>query len=174
MTGTSCASEMLVLLDTNILSDIAQEDFSVFAVLVAEYGAVLVPRSIVDECSDVDVCLLTGIGIHIVEATPEQTEEAFRLNGERQRLSIQDCGCFVLCRDRGATCVTNDKCLKRFCEENGVNGLWEFQALIPAVRDGIMSADHAMAFAEGVARRNGCIPQNVVEAFREKQMLKIR
>jgi hypothetical protein len=82
---------------------------------------------------------------------------------------LTDRFCFVVARDNGWTCVTNDKALRRACEGAGVTVLWSLELLLDLVNGGHLPAEDASQAAERMHLDNPIfLSAAILTAFRAK------
>ena len=120
MTGPgSCPGARAVLLaEANVLMDYCESgNRAVLSLAAEQIGPLVVVSSVLDEVRELDADDCANLGIRIVEATTEQLDRAGWVDSP---VSFSDQVGLVLCRDEGWTCVTNDRTLKRLCEQLGV------------------------------------------------------
>jgi len=136
----------LLLMDANVLIDFLDSDDSIFGLASEHIGRVHVPTLILEEelthQGDRD---WAALGIHAVEPSLDVLARAAR---PTVGLSFQDKLCLLLAKERGWTCVTNDKRLRRECKGAFVSVMWGLELVAILVeRDALPALD-----AERVAR----------------------
>ncbi len=110
MSGTS---RPLLILDANILVDYAHCDDSIIAMISTHVGTINVATPVLGEVKELAEADCARLGITLVKPDVNQLLAAAQGRG---RLSMQDHLCLLLAKERGWTCVTNDRPLRRECE----------------------------------------------------------
>ena len=135
----SGAFRRLLILDANILVDYAHCDDSIIALISKHVGTVHVATPVLSEVKEIAEADCTRLGIILVEPDVGQLLTAAQ---ERGRLSMQDHLCLLLAKERGWTCVTNDRPLRRECEAQGVPLIWGVELICKLVEvGGLIAAD---------------------------------
>lgn len=155
---------MLMILDANVLIDYAKTDPQTLARVVRALGPVFVATPVLDEVRQLTADVLSALGVTLVEPETELLIEAAEVRG---KLSFQDQLCLLLARERGWTCVTNDKALHSACDAAGVPWMWGLHLLLRLVEAGAMGRDEAIAKAEAIRASNPThLKAAVIERFR--------
>jgi predicted nucleic acid-binding protein len=135
----SGTSRPLLILDANILVDYAHCDDSIIALISAHVGTIHVAAPVLGEVKEIAEADCARLGITLVEPDVDQLLTAAQGRG---RLSMQDHLCLLLAKERGWTCVTNDRPLRRECEAQGVPLIWGIELICKLVEaGGLRSAD---------------------------------
>lgn len=143
--------------DANVLIDFAKVDRDVLALVARHLGALPVARDTVDEVGDLREEEYADLGIGILEPTAEQLAEAGAMRP--RGMSFPDRVCFIVARDRGATCLTNEKPLGRRCAEAGVPTMRSLRLLLCLVEGGHLGADAAVEIVRGVVAAGSRLKQ---------------
>lgn len=141
-----------LLLDANVLIDYAVTDISVLGLVARRIGRVHVVRSVLEEVRQLGESECDRLGIQIVEPSLEQLLEAG--TAEPGRLSFNDRLILIVAHERGWSCVTNDRALRRACGERGVPVRWGLELMLALVRAGDLEADAALAVARAIHESN--------------------
>ena len=103
----------LLIMDANVLIDLAEVDRNLIRLISDHVGKVHVPLPVLrEEVDQIDEAEYADLGIVPVDP-PLQT--AVDAAARRAGLSFHDHLCLLLARDNGWTCVTNDGRLRREC-----------------------------------------------------------
>ena len=166
MTGPgSCSSPQATLLaDANVLIDYRDSgDLAVLSLVAEHVGPLFVVSTVFDEVRELEADDCRRIGIRIVDATTEQLAEAGRVE---PRASFNDRVCLVVCREKGWTCVTNDRALQRLCRRHGVSARFGLGLLVDLVVARAIVRGQAEAVARRIQARNPFhINERVLTAF---------
>lgn len=101
--------------------------------------------------------------MRVVEPT---TQQVLQTTDPPQNLSWQDHICFLLSKDYGWTCVTNDASLRNACLQAGVLTIRGLRPLIELVRMGQMDRATAVNLAQRIHEANPYhISSSIVERF---------
>lgn len=129
-------------------------------------GKVHVPTDIAAEVKQLSQNDYDDLGILVVTPSTAQYLEA---GGRIARLSFQDRLCFIIARDEGWTCVSNDGPLRELCEEHGVATLWALQPMLELVHRGHLTPAAAINTAEAIHKGNPrYITRMIVDTFTAK------
>lgn len=155
---------MLLLMDANVLIDYAKTDRQVLALVVQVLGPVFVATPVFDEVKQLSEDDARNLGLTLVEPETEMLVAAAEVRG---KLSFQDHVCLLLAKERGWTCVTNDKPLQNACAAKDVPWMWGLHLLLRLVEAGAMESNDAIAKAEAIRASNPShIKASVIERFR--------
>ena len=130
----------LLILDANTLIDYCNSDRMVIRLISDIVGKVHVAMPVFDEVKGIDEAACSELGIQLVEPSIEHVVEASKKIGP---LSFQDKLCYILAKENGWTCVTNDKPLRKHCEINGVDIVWGIELICILTESGGLSSEEA-------------------------------
>ncbi len=155
-----------MLMDACVLIDFIKVERALLELVVKHVGPLFVASPVVDEVNDIkDENELVELGIIIVE--PE-LEDAFTAAAHSGPISFQDRLCLLTAKRQGFICVTNDKSLRKVCDQEGVPLLWGLQLLAEVYNAGGISAVEAELIAVAIQRSNPMhITDSIVLAFKE-------
>ena len=74
--------------------------------------------------------------------------------------------------NKQATCVTNEKPLRKACLDAGVAPLWGLELMLELIQTRHLGAKAAISIAVDIRRTNPFITQEIVERFRDKALTK--
>lgn len=159
----------VLLLDANVLIDYLKTSESILTLVSEHLGNVYVPSVVVDEVrkgqhfddSDCD-----RLNIQVVDPTTAMLIEAQSMAWSNP--SLADKVCFVMCKRRGWTCVTNDKSVRKRCDAEGVKVLWGLQLMLRLIECGALSSDDAINVAKEIKNLNPFMVQATVDTFTQK------
>lgn len=155
-----------LLVDANVLVDYQAADLALLSLVSRHIGTVHIVSTVLAEVDGLDESECERLGFRVVEPTLAQATEAASSNG---RLSFQDRTCLVVCRDRGWTCVSNDKGLRRSCDAVGVPVRWGLELMLELVQGGHLPAEDADEAAERIHRANPVfLNATILQTFRAK------
>jgi rRNA-processing protein FCF1 len=110
-----------IITDANILIDFCKTNKEILRLLCKEVEKVAVPFLVLQEVDELNRHEAETLGITVIDSDMETIENAFAVtNG----LSYQDNLCLLTASRGNYICVTNDKRLKRECQDKGVRSLW--------------------------------------------------
>lgn len=148
-----------LILDAVVLIDFCLADRRILKLVTEHIGQVHVATPVLAEVRQLRTEDCDVLGIKLIEPTLAQSIVAATRRG---KLSFQDQLCLVLAKANGWTCVTNDKRLRRECENDGLHVLWGLQTVLLLVKCAALSYDEAMKVAEAI--RDGS-PHFITEAM---------
>ena len=141
-----------------MLIDFIKADRTVLELVVKHVGPLHVTSPVVDEVSEIDdENELVALGLIIIE--PE-IEDAYAASDRSGPLSFEDWLCLLTAKRHGFTCVTYDKNLRRFCQQEGVSLLWGLELVAELHRVGGITGKEADACAQTIRRSN---PKHITE-----------
>jgi rRNA-processing protein FCF1 len=123
----------LLILDANILIDFCKCDKTIVQLICHHVGQIYLATPVLYEINEIDENDCLDLGIILVE--PE-LELAILAAEEKGPLSFQDKLCFLMAKQNGWTCVTNDKPLRRRCDNEGVPLFWGIELICILVESG--------------------------------------
>lgn len=145
-------------MDACVLIDFIRADRTVLELVVNYVGPLHIASSVVDEVNDIDdESELVSLGMIIIE--PE-IEDAYTASERSGRLSFEDWLCLLTARRHGFTCVTNDKSLRKQCEQEHVPLLWGLELVAELHKVGGISSSAAEAFSLAIRQSN---PKHITE-----------
>jgi len=99
-----------LILDANIVIDFLKCDRTIIKLICSNVGQIFLATPVLSEINEFDENDCTELGITLVEP---DLEHLMRASEKKGRLSFQDKLCLLLAKERGWTCVTNDKPLRQ-------------------------------------------------------------
>jgi len=129
-----------LLLDANVLVDYAHCDDSILALISTHVGTVHVATPVLGEVKEIAKADCTRLGVTLVEPDLDQLLTAANARG---RMSMQDHLCLLLAKERGWTCVTNDRRLRLECAAQGVPLIWGVELICKLVEGGGSTTEDA-------------------------------
>ena len=130
----------MMILDANILIDFCKCDKTIVKLICHYIGQIYLATPVLYEINEIDEDDCREMGIILVE--PE-LELAILAAGEKGPLSFQDKLCFLMAKQNGWTCVTNDKPLRRRCENELVPLFWGIELICILVESGGLPLEQA-------------------------------
>jgi rRNA-processing protein FCF1 len=110
--------QVLLLADANVLIDFRDSDVDLLGLLPNAVGKLHVARPVLEQVKGLSARDCARLAITLVDADAGQLVEAASFAPD---LGFEDSLCLILCRDRGWTCVTNDRRLGERCREYGIS-----------------------------------------------------
>ena len=155
-----------LLLDADVLIDYAHADDGVLGLVARHLARVQVlstTRSEVREFRDEDY---SRLGITVLVPTADQEETAA---GISSRSSVNDLRCLVVCRENDWTLATNDRILRKACEEHGVRTRYGLELMLDLVAIGCLPRSRAESVAEKLHSRSpGHFHRGILDWFRSR------
>lgn len=148
------------MIDANVLIDFQSAGIELIGLVVRYLGPLHIPREVLGEVEGLDEDMITSFGATVVEATLEEgTEAAIHQHGA---LSYTDGICLVLAKNRGFTCITNDRALRTRCSAAGVNLIWSLEAIVRIHKAKGIDRETAKGYAERIQAEN---PHHITDAI---------
>ncbi len=129
------------------------------------FASILIPSTVLEEVEQLTRRTCASLKLEIVEPTIAQLTEAAQQQGG---LSFEDRVCLILARTRGATCLTNDRRLRKECESLGIMVLWGLEPLVYLVSARKVSAESAVIAVRKMQAKNPLITQEILGSFYQK------
>ncbi len=141
-----------LVLDACVLIDYLKTDRYILPLMSKHLGRVLIPSPIIVEVEDFkEVEVVSELGIAIIEPNIDDVFNAATGVGS---LSFQDRICLLVAKRASATCVTNDKRLRKNCANEGVQTIWGLEALVLIHESGRISSNEAWKIIMGINEIN--------------------
>ena len=153
----------ILLMDANVLIDYQKSDFSILGQANKYVGEVHILTTILKEVKGLDASECERFGLKVIE--PE-LPQVVRASINKGALSFYDHLCLIVASDEGFVCVTNDKALRRACNDVGVKTLWGLEIITELVRTQLMQASDAIRVAKEIHLKNKVhIPKTLLKRF---------
>ncbi|MGF1643240.1 MAG: PIN domain-containing protein [Thiotrichales bacterium] len=157
---------MLLIIDANVLIDYLKSDPAILAFAARHLGQIYIPRAVLEEVEQLTETYCQQFGLTLVDESLEILIAAAELRGS---LSFADRVCLLLARERGWTCVTNDKPLHKACRADGIGVIWGLRLMLELTRANQLEPAAAIEVATAIHRLNPRhITPAIVEEFRQK------
>ena len=141
----------VLLADADVLIDYRQSDLSVLKEVGERIARVAVLSHTLDEVHDVTRKDCAALCIEVVEVATQMLLAA--AEGEEQ-VSFNDSLCFLVCRERSWTCVTNDRALRRLCHCHHVKVRYGLSLMVDLVTCGAIDRRRAVSIARRMQKAN--------------------
>lgn len=153
--------------DADVLIDYADTDPTVLTLFSKRHGRIHVLEPVLEEEVDsLDAANCERLGITIVQPSTELLLEAGTRGGT---LSIHDWASLLVAREMEARCITNDKALRRECENAGISCLWGLEIMTELVRGGDLATADAIQVAQSIHEINPRhISRELVDRFQRR------
>ncbi len=156
----------VVICDANILIDYAMANKKIIGLIIKHLYKIRVPLPVWEEVNDLSDEEAAILGIDIIEPSIAQVYEAANMYGGG--LSDEDHMCFIIARDEKAICATNEKPLRRKCEDSGIKVLWGLEMMAQLCEAGKITASSAEKVARKIAAENITITEGIINRFTER------
>ncbi|MBN1556418.1 MAG: hypothetical protein JXA11_16885, partial [Phycisphaerae bacterium] len=124
-----------------------------------------IPSPVLDEVQQLSEKDAFDLGIVVVEPDLNQLFEAQESDGPT---SFQDRLCLILVRQEGWGILTNDKALRKACEDEGISCVWGLEAMAILVEGKYITSARAMATAKKISQINPFITGDILTRFQER------
>jgi len=165
---TEKATQSGIISDADVLIDYVQSAPNVLKLISNHAGKLHVAAPVLREVAQLEEADASKLGIEVIEPTLAQVIEASEVRRNKPALSGPDTICFIMARDNGWACLTNDKSLRRFCLDNKVNCIWGIEIMLHLVSLEKLSAERAYRTACDIQAKNKRIKSDIIEDFRRK------
>jgi len=155
-----------LVLDANVLIDYRDADLGILSLVATHVAPVCVPGPILAEVPRLDEATCRDLGIEPYGPNLEELAEASPRIGP---LSFQDRLVLIVARNHAWTCVTNEKPLRRVCDNKRVRTLWGLNLMLALVKCGELEVAQAVEVAGDIHRNNPLfITAEIVTRFTER------
>lgn len=140
-----------MILDANILIDFCNCDRTIVKLICTYVGQIYLATPVLNEINQINEGDCLELGIILVEPELDQVMLASIKKGP---LSFQDNLCLILAKERGWTCVTNDKPLRKTCKIEGVPLIWGIELICILVESCGLPVEHARGIILKIQKDN--------------------
>jgi rRNA-processing protein FCF1 len=158
-----------IIVDANILIDFCKTNKKILRLLCKELEKVAVPFLVLQEVDELNRHEAEALGITVIDSDMQTIENAF---GVTNGLSYQDNLCLLTASRENYICVTNDKRLKRECQDKGIRSLWGPELLLFLFQEKRITQKQARQLMAEIASINNRVTKTIIQEF-EKQLEKI-
>ncbi|MBZ4688265.1 MAG: hypothetical protein PWQ96_1590 [Clostridia bacterium] len=150
-----------LILDANILIDLYKCDWTLVKLISTHVGKIHLATPVLSEVNEIDEDDCVKFGIVLVEPELEHVISASQAKGP---LSFQDNLCLILAKEYGWTCVSNDKPLRKKCQDEEVPVIWGIELICILVEAGGLPVEQAKDVIKGIQESNPkYITDNIVK-----------
>ena len=140
-----------LLADADVIIDYQKSDRNILGLVARHIGSLAVVSLVVAEVRGLTSADCRKLGMDIIAPTRSQLLRA----GEfPSRVSFNDRLSFLICRDDGRTCVTNDRALCNLCQRHGVQTRFGLDLMVDLAAAGVVTRSHAEAVARSIRESN--------------------
>ena len=151
-----------IISDANVLIDYVKANKKILHLAVKHLCEIYVPVPVLKEVKDISKNELEKLGINIFEPTVDQLIQATQ---KSFGLSFEDQLCFLIAKENGWVCATNDKQLRVQCEAGNVDVIWGLDLMLRLNEQGFLESAEATKTAEKIAEINRYIGENLIKRF---------
>lgn len=141
----------VLLADADVLIDYRETDLSVLKEVGTHVARLAVLAETLEEVRGVDGRTCAALRIEVIEPETSMLVEATQ---QDTRVSFNDRLCFLVCREQGWTCVTNDGALRRLCRRHDVNVRYGLGLMVDLVARGAINQRRAVTIARRMQEAN--------------------
>lgn len=156
-----------LLADADVLIDYVSGGLFVLELTAEHIGPLYVLSQVLETVDGLSERDCRKLGIQVIDADTESLLEAGSLSGQPGPLSFEDWLCFITCRDRKWTCLTNDGPLIRRCGRETVSARRGLSLMVQLVEERALDRHRALRVAQSIHEANPLhINEEVLEKFR--------
>ena len=153
----------VLLADADVLIDYRESDLDVLKEVGRRVAQLAVLSEVLDEVRKLTRQKCASLGIEVIDVGMPTLKAAAEVKAP---ISFNDCLCFRVCLERGWTCVTNDRALRRLCRRHDVEVRYGLGLVVELVKLGAMDRRRATAIARQMHKANPAhINERVLERF---------
>ena len=165
---TGLVKQAGIISDANVLIDYAKSAPNILQLINTHIRKLYVPLPVLKEVDQLNESDIEKLGIEIIEPTLAQLIEAGQIRQNKPSVSGQDAICFVMARDNNWACLTNDKALRKYCDDCKVNCLWGIGIMHHLVKDRKLTPEKALKIAQDIQSKNKYIAPAVIKRFQKQ------
>lgn len=157
-----------LIIDAVALIDFRDSDPTILKLISSNLGQLHVATLVLDEVKSFDESDCAKYGVIVIEPSFEQLESAISKQSQLKTLSLPDLICLILAKENGWTCITNDKRLRRECQNEGIKILWGLEALVILAENKVLSVKEAKEIARNICKINIYLTESILNRFYER------
>lgn len=157
-----------IISDADVLIDYAKSAVHVLQLISTHLCKLHVASPVLQEVDNLDTATATALGIAVVEPTLPQLVEASHISQVFRALSAQDALSFIMARDNGWACLTNDNALRNFSSANAVTCIWGLQLLHPLVTAAHLTKEEVLQIAQHISAQNTRITPAIIARLKRQ------
>lgn len=157
-----------IICDANVLIDYSKSAPTVLELISKHVCKLHVALPVLREVDQLSTTTTEALKIDLIEPTLTQLVDAAAIRQQNPALSGQDALCFILARDNGWVCLTNDKALRKYCSSNHIACLWGLEILHHVVATGRLTPQEAFRIVQDIQSKNRYIHPNIVSKFKKQ------
>ncbi len=151
-----------IISDASVLIDYVKTNRRVLQLTVKHVCEVYVPLAVVNEVKDISLSEMEKLGLIIFEPTLDQMLNAVN---KPFGLSFEDQLCFLIAKENGWVCATNDKQLRTQCAAEKVEVIWGLEIMALLNKGGYLEKSEAEKTAEKIGEYNRYISKELIKKF---------
>ena len=151
-----------IISDANVLIDYVKANKKILHLAVKHLCNIYVPIEVLKEVKDITRDELEKLGISIFEPTLDQVINAAK---RPFGLSFEDQLCFLIAKEQGWVCATNDRQLRGQCEKDGVEVIWGLEIMVLLNKEGQLDRTEAEKTVEKISASNRYIGKDLIKRF---------
>lgn len=115
-----------LILDANVLIDIVKCDKTILMLISRHVGQIIIPTTILEEVKGLTEDECRVLGLTLIEPSLDLLSKAVQMP---RPLSLEDWTCVLLAEKYRYVCVSNDKALRKQCNQLQLTVKWELELL---------------------------------------------
>ena len=154
----------ILICDANILIDYLDVNMSILCLATTHCYEIYVPETVLAEVRQIKGVDLNALGIKRYELKFNHLVTAKKMSNSSS-LSEEDSLCFIIAKEEGWICATNEKALRNKCQREKVDTIRGLRFMLDLVEHGRLSTEDAISTAKKIGDMNPRMPQNVIDKF---------
>ncbi len=157
-----------LLLDSNVVINYDNADILCVLSLVNKHiGQVYILTAVLEEVGDLSDVDCARRGFEVIETTPSEMILAGKLQVGSGPAEVDD-QCLAVAQKRSYICVTNDRVLRRSCDNHGVNCRGGLGLLILLCEKQQITTNQAKEYADKLSKTTRRLGKDVKQKFHER------
>lgn len=150
----------IAICDANIVIDFLKAEGDILTQIAQYFDKVYIPDVVVQEVGVITEAEISQKGFVVINSRLDITIE--------KGLSFQDSVCLDFVRRTGCCCITNDRRLRKFCQESHATVIWGYEMLLKLVNRRLITKQQAKKAATQVKKYNLEMTDLIFNDFLEK------
>lgn len=151
-----------IVSDADVLIDYVLSNKKVLYLASTQLFRIYVLTSVLREVKQLSRSEARKLGLIVLEPTLEELAEAMKATSG---ISFQDKLCLETAKKNNWSCLSNDKRLRRQCEDEGVKTVWGLDLMLHLNKRGILVKHEAEKTARNIHKINLRITEKTIEKF---------
>lgn len=157
-----------IISDADVLIDYAKSAPHILGLISIHVKKLYIARPVAEEVDQLSITDIEQLGIEIITPSLPQLIEADQIRKARPSISGRDAISFVIARDNGWACMTNDKALRLYCADHKITCLWGIGMMRHLVTVKKLTPQKALQIAQDMKSKNTRITSEIIKRLKSQ------